>query len=115
MIDEHPMPAVAAALTARQPRLCGLAERRVKQGHRLATVALLHADGVPVRVEDDMIVTSGHANDLGGGQVQAPMHHRLTTSAAVMGLAARHPVQVDDMGFVGLMNRLGVGPAEAGA
>ncbi len=38
----------------------------------------------------------------------------------VMGLAARHPVTVDDMGFVGtslpgfaaLMNRLGAGPAD---
>ncbi len=115
MIDEHPMPAVAAALTGGEPRLCGLAERRVKQCHRLATVARLHVDGVPVRVEDDMIVTGGHANDRGGGQAQAPMHHRRAMSAVVMRLAARHPVQVGDTGFVGLMNRPGAGPAEAGA
>ncbi len=96
MIDEHSMPAAAAALVAGEPRLCGLAERRVKQGRQPAT--------------------GGHADDPGDKQVQAPMHHRLTMSAVMTRLAAAcHPVRVDDMGFVGLMNRLGAGPAETGA
>ncbi len=125
MIDEYPVLAVAAAFASGETRLCGLAELRVKESDRLAaTVALLQANGVPVRVEgDDMIVSGSRADDLGGGRVQTLMDHRLAMSAVVMGLAARHPVTVDDMGFVatsfpgfvGLMNRLGAGLADPGA
>ena len=124
MIDEYPVLAVAAAFAAGETRLRGLGELRVKRCDRLAgTVALLEANGVPVRVEhDDLIVSGGQAGRLGGGRVRTRMDHRLAMSAVVMGLGARHPVTVDDMGqvgtsfpgFVGLMNRLGAGLADPG-
>ncbi len=116
VIDEYPALAVAAASAARGTRLCDLAKRRVQQGaQHAATVALLHATEVPVRVDDDMIVNGGHADDLGGRLVQAPTLHRLATGTVMMGLAARSPIEMGDLGVVGPMNRLGTGPAERGA
>jgi 3-phosphoshikimate 1-carboxyvinyltransferase len=125
MIDEYPVLAVAAAFATGETRLCGLAELRVKESDRLAaTVALLDANGARVRVEgDDMIVTGAEPAALGGGRVETRMDHRLAMSAVVMGLAAGHPVTVDDMsfvetsfpGFVGVMNQLGAGLADAAA
>ena len=116
MIDGHPVPAVAAAFAAGETRSCSLVKRCVKEGDRLATtVALLHATKVPVRVDDDMIVNGGHADDWGGGPVQALMQPRLATSAVMMAPAARRPIGVGDLGLVGPMNRLGAGPAEPGA
>ena len=126
MIDEYPVLAVAAACATGETRLRGLAELRVKESDRLAsTVALLQANGVPVRVEDDdMIVTGAGGPPPGGGLVETRMDHRLAMSAVVLGLAARRPVTVDDTafidtsfpGFVDLMNRLGAGlDSEPGA
>ena len=109
MIDGYPVPPAAAG----KPRLCGLSEAACEEGHRLATtVALLHANGVPVRVEDDMIVTGNHAGDIGSERVRVPMHHRPAIGGVVTGLAVRRSMKADGPGFVSLMNRQGAGPVE---
>ncbi|AOX19167.1 3-phosphoshikimate 1-carboxyvinyltransferase [Kozakia baliensis] len=120
MIDEYPVLAVACAFANGSSRLRGLEELRVKESDRLsATVALLVANGVSVRVEgDDMIIDGRDSNKpIGGGTVETKMDHRLAMSAIVLGLAADLPVHVDDTafidtsfpGFVSLMNGLGAG------
>lgn len=118
MIDEYPVLAVACSFANGTSRLRGLAELRVKESDRLAaTVALLEANGVVVRVEgDDMLIDGLGAGQVpGGGKVATRMDHRLAMSAIVLGLAARQPVDVDDTAFIdtsfpdfiGLMNKLG--------
>ena len=117
MIDEFPILAVACGFAAGTSRLCGLGELRVKESDRLAaTAALLEANGVRAAIEGDDLLVFGAGRAIpGGGRVQTHMDHRLAMSALVAGLAAEHPVQVDDVafietsfpGFVALMTSLG--------
>lgn len=124
MIDEYPVLAVACACAQGRSRLRGLAELRVKESDRLsATVALLRNNGVQVEVQgDDMLIEGAGmkadgAHLFGGGQVQTHMDHRLAMSAAILGLVAENPVEIDDIGFietsfpgfVSLMNQIGAG------
>ncbi|NOG71378.1 3-phosphoshikimate 1-carboxyvinyltransferase [Roseicella sp. DB1501] len=121
MIDEYPVLAVAGAAAEGETRMRGLAELRVKESDRLAaTAALLAANGVAARIEGDDLLVQGTGGAIpGGGLVATHMDHRLAMSALVMGLAARHPVAVDDAafietsfpGFAALVNRAAGGPA----
>jgi 3-phosphoshikimate 1-carboxyvinyltransferase len=123
MIDEYPILAVAAACARGTTRMRGLRELRIKESDRLAATAeLLAANGVAVAIEgDDLLVTGTGAPPAGGGAVQTRMDHRLAMSAAVLGLVAAAPVQIDDVsfidtsfpGFIALMNRLGAALAPA--
>ena len=121
MIDEYPVLAVAGAAAEGETRMRGLAELRVKESDRLAaTAALLAANGIAARIEGDDLLVRGTGGAIpGGGLVATHMDHRLAMSALVMGLAARHPVAVDDAafietsfpGFAALVNRAAGGPA----
>ncbi len=123
MIDEYPILAVACSAAHGRSRLRGLSELRVKESDRLsATAAMLAANGVAVRIEgDDLLIDGAGGPPAGGGSVATLMDHRLAMSAAVLGLAARDPVALDDTrfietsfpGFEFLMNRLGAGLAQA--
>ncbi|CAI9120861.1 3-phosphoshikimate 1-carboxyvinyltransferase [Brytella acorum] len=126
MIDEYPVLAVACAMAQGSSRLKGLEELRVKESDRLAaTVALLEANGVSVRVAGDDMIVAGRTDGqmLGGGTVETRMDHRLAMSAIVFGLAGDRPVYVDDTafietsfpGFVALMDSLGAGIADDGS
>ena len=86
LVDEIPALALAAARAEGHSRFAGLAELRVKESDRVATVARLLADlGVPVGVAGDELSVTGVArfSDLPRG---AHDDHRLALVAAI----ARH-------------------------
>ena len=124
MIDEYPVLAVAASFAKGRTVMRGLAELRVKESDRLTGTATgLAACGVKVAVEgDDLIVDGSGALPAGGGLIETRLDHRMAMAFAVMGLASKDPVRIDDASpiatsfpdFVPLMNRLGAGFAEIG-
>ena len=81
----------------------GLEELRVKESDRLAAIiAGLRANGVTVdELEDGLVVHGmGVGGVPGGGTVTTHLDHRIAMSFLIMGLAAKTPVTVDDVGMV---------------
>jgi 3-phosphoshikimate 1-carboxyvinyltransferase len=124
MIDEYPVLSVAAALARGTTIMRGLAELRVKESDRLATMADgLAACGVSVQVEGDDLIVHGGAKPAGAATIDAKLDHRIAMSFLVLGGLARAPVAVEGAeaietsfpGFAALMNGLGAGIAPAGA
>jgi len=117
MIDEYPVLAVAAAFAEGATVMHGLAELRVKESDRLATIVDgLEACGVAVEAADDSLTVTGSGGPVaGGGHVATRLDHRIAMAFLVLGLAARQPVTIDDAtpidtsfpGFAALLNRLG--------
>jgi 3-phosphoshikimate 1-carboxyvinyltransferase len=118
MIDEYPVLFVAASLARGRTVMRGLEELRVKESDRIATMAAgLRACGIACEELPDGLVIDGRDGDPvhGGATVAARLDHRIAMSFAVLGLAARAPVTVDDAApiatsfpdFVPLMRRLG--------
>ena len=96
MIDEFPALAVAAAAAEGTSHMAGLAELRVKESDRLATIeAGLKANGVQVEAGDDWLrVTGGPI--AGGARVKTHHDHRIAMAFLCLGLIAEQPVTVDD-------------------
>ena len=126
MIDEYPILAVAASLARGTTAMRGLAELRVKESDRLATMAEgLAACGVAVEVDADDLIVHGGAAPAGGTTIDAKLDHRIAMSFLALGGLARQPVLVQGAeaietsfpGFSGLMNGLGarISPAEGEA
>jgi 3-phosphoshikimate 1-carboxyvinyltransferase len=117
MIDEYPILAVAAAFAQGRTVMHGLAELRVKESDRLAAIAKGLGDcGVTVAVEGDTLIVDGKGGrPRGGAAVAAALDHRIAMAFLVLGMAAEHPVTIDDgatiatsfPGFVPLVNGLG--------
>jgi 3-phosphoshikimate 1-carboxyvinyltransferase len=116
MIDEYPVLAVAAAYAHGTTVMRGLQELRVKESDRLAATAdMLRGNGVAVEIAGDDLIVHGNGSVPGGGTVATHMDHRIAMSALVMGMAATHPVTVDDAaiittsfpGFADLMRGVG--------
>ena len=116
MIDEYPILACLAAFAEGETAMEGLAELKVKESDRLAaTEAGLAACGVSVRVEGDDLFVQGKGEVRGGALVETRMDHRIAMAFLTLGLGARAPVTVDDVGMIGtsfpdfvpLMTRLG--------
>jgi 3-phosphoshikimate 1-carboxyvinyltransferase len=90
---------------------------RVKESDRIALMARgLAACGVEVEEEPDGLIVHGRGRPpAGGATVATAGDHRIAMSHLVLGLAAEHPVTVDDAGmiatsfptFVTLMRSLG--------
>jgi 3-phosphoshikimate 1-carboxyvinyltransferase len=96
----------------------GIEELRVKESDRIQAMATgLSACGVPVKeLEDGLIVDgSGGAPVAGGAIVETFLDHRIAMGFAILSLASRKPVMVDDRapiqtsfpGFLPLMRALG--------
>ncbi len=117
MIDEYPVLAVAAAFAQGTSRLDGLGELRVKESDRLAAIVRGLADcGVDVEAGADWLEVTGCPGAVaGGGQIETARDHRIAMAFLVLGMAARHPVRIDDgtmirtsyPDFAETMNRLG--------
>lgn len=116
MIDEYPMLAALAAFADGETEMRGLSELRVKESDRLAaTAAGLKACGVETSVRGDDLTVIGAGKPRGGGLVATHMDHRIAMAFLVLGLAAEHPVTIDDTAmiatsfpsFVPLMTGLG--------
>jgi len=116
MIDEYPILAVAAACAHGETRMDGLAELRVKESDRLTVMEKsLNACGVDARVEGDTLIVRGGIKAKGPVTIPVNLDHRIAMSFLVLGMAADHPVAIDDSsamdtsypGFIAAMNRLG--------
>lgn len=117
MIDEYPVLAVAAACANGTTRMHGLSELRVKESDRLAAIAEgLQASGVNAHIDGDSLIVVGNGRPPhGGGAIATRLDHRIAMSFLVLGMAADHPVSIDDGGvidtsfpdFVETMNALG--------
>jgi 3-phosphoshikimate 1-carboxyvinyltransferase len=118
MIDEYPILFVAAAFASGRTVMRGLDELRVKESDRIAVMAAgLTACGVVVEELPDGLIVHGSGGDTvaGGATVAASLDHRIAMSFAILGLAARAPIIVDDArpvatsfpGFVPMLATLG--------
>jgi 3-phosphoshikimate 1-carboxyvinyltransferase len=97
MIDEYPVLAIAAAFAEGETVMNGIAEMRVKESDRIATmVAGLTANGITVRDGPEMMAVTGGAKEIGGGTVKTHLDHRIAMSFLVLGLAGTKPVAIDD-------------------
>lgn len=129
MIDEYPVLAAIAAVAEGRTHMPGIGELRVKESDRLDAVARgLSACGVAVQADADSLTVEGgrgvQGNGRSGDAIRTDLDHRIAMAFAVLGLAARDGVRVDDAApiatsfpdFVPLMQRLGAAiTMEAGA
>jgi len=115
MIDEYPILAIAAACAEGETRMEGLAELKVKESDRLATMALgLTQCGVTARAEGDSLIVRG-GKIKGGATIACHFDHRIAMSFLVAGMVSEQSITVDDAtaigtsfpDFTGLMNGLG--------
>jgi len=105
MIDEYPILAVAAAFAQGATVMRGIGEMRVKESDRIALMAAgLAACGVGVEEEAEGFTVLGTAGAnhpvRGGAMVATHGDHRIAMSHLVLGLSARHPVEVDEPGMI---------------
>ncbi|MCB9931591.1 MAG: 3-phosphoshikimate 1-carboxyvinyltransferase [Alphaproteobacteria bacterium] len=120
MIDEYPVLAAIAAVAEGKTHMPGIGELRVKESDRLDAVARgLEACGVRVSADADSLTVAGgeavRGNGRSGTAIRTDLDHRIAMAFAVLGLAARDGVRVDDAApiatsfpdFVPLMQRLG--------
>ncbi|HET9426868.1 MAG TPA: 3-phosphoshikimate 1-carboxyvinyltransferase [Allosphingosinicella sp.] len=100
MIDEFPILFIAAAFADGTTRTRGLAELRIKESDRLATMATgLRALGVPMEEIEDGLAVQGSGGEMlpGGANIDVALDHRIAMSFAVAGLHSAEPVRIDDM------------------
>jgi 3-phosphoshikimate 1-carboxyvinyltransferase len=89
-IDEIPALAVACALAQGRSELTDLAELRVKESDRIASIAReLRRAGIEVEESSDGFVVNGNGGAVpGGGEVRPDRDHRIAMAGAVLGLLA---------------------------
>ena len=114
-IDEFPILFVAAAAAAGPTVFSDIAELRVKESDRIASMANgLRTLGIQVDETDDGATV--HGGKLIGGEVESYGDHRIAMSLAVAGSIASDAVTVNDVsavetsfpGFVPIMSKLGI-------
>lgn len=103
MIDEYPILSVVAAFAEGVTEMPGVAELRVKESDRIdAMTAGLRACGVEIEGGPDWWSVAGRgAGGVPGGAICATrFDHRIAMSFLCLGLAARAPVSIDDVGSI---------------
>ena len=99
MVDEFPVLFVAAALAEGTTITSGLEDLRVKESDRITVMAeALTVAGARVRETEDGLVIEGSGGEplRGGGPIATHLDHRIAMSMAVIGLASKGGVEVDD-------------------
>lgn len=116
-IDEIPIACALAARAAGQTEFADVAELRVKESDRLATMAnVLRAFGVECEERPDGLIIEGRPNGrLKAAQVESRGDHRIAMTAAVLGLVADGTTRIENVdciatsypGFHGMLRSLG--------
>jgi len=102
MIDEIPALAVACAFADGESLIEGLGELRVKESDRLgAIVAGLTACGVSAAADGEALRIFGRGTVRGGASIATQGDHRIAMAFLALGLAAEHPVEVDEAEMIG--------------
>jgi 3-phosphoshikimate 1-carboxyvinyltransferase len=97
LVDELPLVALLAASAHGETVVRGAAELRVKESDRIEAVTdLLRATGAHVKSREDGWTVTGVPTRLRGGNVEARGDHRIAMLGAVVGLASREGVDVED-------------------
>ena len=102
MVDEFPVLFVAAALASGRTVTTGLEELRVKESDRIAVMrAALELAGARVTETEDGLIVDGTGGDPlpgtpPGAAVATHLDHRIAMAMAVVGLASKAGVEVDD-------------------
>lgn len=118
MIDEYPILAALAATAEGMTTMRGIKELRVKESDRIDAMARgLEACGVKIEEGPDYLIVHGLgvSGVPGGTRVGTRLDHRIGMSFLCLGLAAKKPITIDDMGAIGtsfpnfipLMEKLG--------
>jgi 3-phosphoshikimate 1-carboxyvinyltransferase len=99
MIDEFPALFIAASVANGRTVIRGAAELRVKESDRIATMAtgLRTLGGAIEETADGAIIQGGQ---LGAGNVESHLDHRIAMSFALAGLVASGPVRINDCSHV---------------
>lgn len=96
--DDLPTLAVAAAFANGETVVGGIAEQRARHPARLeAILPGLESNGVWCAAGEDELTIAGKGRVTGGGFVRAGGDHRVAMAFAVMGMASRDAVLVDDV------------------
>jgi len=100
MIDEYPILFVAASMAEGRTVARGAHELRVKESDRIAVMrTALEAIGVQTEEYEDGLAIQGSGGEplAGRSRIASKLDHRIAMSMAVAGLAARAPVEIDDV------------------
>jgi 3-phosphoshikimate 1-carboxyvinyltransferase len=98
LIDEYPVLAMAAAVAQGETRFEGIAALRTKESDRIAALVEglekldVHVDERP----DALRIVGTRVPRLGGVQIRSFDDHRIAMAFAVMGLACRNGLSIDD-------------------
>jgi 3-phosphoshikimate 1-carboxyvinyltransferase len=99
MIDEYPILSVVAAFATGRTVMRGVKELRVKESDRIDAMARgLEACGVRIEEDEDTLIVHGlgAGGVPGGARTAVHLDHRIAMSFLILGMAAQHPVSVDD-------------------
>jgi 3-phosphoshikimate 1-carboxyvinyltransferase len=98
-IDEFPVFFIAAAAAHGETLVTGASELRVKESDRLAVMAAgLATLGIECELLPDGIRIQG--GTMGGGRINSHGDHRIAMAFAIASLAAREPIEIDDVANV---------------
>jgi 3-phosphoshikimate 1-carboxyvinyltransferase len=102
-IDEIPIACALAARAEGVTEFCDVAELRVKESDRIATMAhLLNAFGVDAEERSDGLVVRGQPQGaLKAARIDSHGDHRVAMTAAVLGLVADGDTVVEDVECIG--------------
>lgn len=97
MIDEFPVFSIAAAMAKGITTVNQAEELRYKESDRISVIcSTLKKLGIQVQENRDGFVIYGSGKILGGITIDSHGDHRIAMAFAVAGIAARHPLQINN-------------------